>query len=57
VQRNATPEHLRQKTALDSAVDELIEAGRVQLVQDGRRKAIHINPALFKGDGQLPFPH
>lgn len=47
VQRNVTPGHLRQKNALDFALDELMEAGRVQLVQDGRRKEIHINPALL----------
>ncbi len=49
VQRNVTPGHLRQKTALDFALAELEEAGRVQLIQDGRRKEIHINPALLKG--------
>ena len=49
VQRNVTPGHLRQKTALDFALAELEEAGRVQLVQDGRRKEIHINPALLEG--------
>ena len=47
VQRNVTPGHLRQKTALDFALAELEEAGRVQLVQDGRCKEIHINPALL----------
>ena len=52
VQRNVTPGHLRQKTALDFALDELMEADRVQLVQDGRRKEIHINPALLKGGKQ-----
>ncbi len=52
VQRNVTPGHLRQKTALDFALDELMEAGRVQLVQDGRRKEIHINPALLEGGKQ-----
>lgn len=49
VQRNVTPGHLRQKSALDFALDELMEAGRVQLVQDGRRKEIYINPALLEG--------
>ncbi|WP_456412175.1 DUF3987 domain-containing protein [Thiolapillus sp.] len=52
VQRNVTPGHLRQKAALDFALDELLEAGRVQLVQDGRRKEIHINPALLEGGKQ-----
>lgn len=52
VQRNVTPGHLRQKAALDFALAELEEAGRVQLVQDGRRKEIHINPALLEGGKQ-----
>jgi len=51
VQRNVTPGHLSQKTALDSALTELVEADRVHLIQDGKRKEIHINPALLKGDG------
>ena len=48
VQRNVTPGHLRQKTALDVALAVLEEAGRARLVQDGRRKEIHINPALLE---------
>ena len=48
VQRTVTPGHLRQKAALDVALAELEEAGRVQRVQDGRRKEIHLNPALLK---------
>ena len=52
VQRNVTPGHLRRKTALDLALAELEEAGRVQLVQDGRRKEIHVNPALMEGGKQ-----
>jgi putative DNA primase/helicase len=49
VQRNVTPTHLRQKAVLEDALRELIEAGRVRLVQDGRRKEVHVNPALLKG--------
>ena len=52
VQRNVTPGHLRQKAALDVALAELVETGRVRLVQDGRRKEIHINPALLDGGMQ-----
>ncbi len=48
VQRNVTPAHLRQKTALDCALAELEEAGRVRQVKDGKRKEIHINPALLE---------
>lgn len=49
VQRNVTPINLRQKVALDEALHELVEAYRVRLVQVGRRKEIHINPALIEG--------
>lgn len=49
VQRNITPVHLRQKTALEDALRELIEAGRVVLAQEGRHKEIHVNPALIEG--------
>ena len=48
LQRNVTPGHLRQKAVLDFAMDGLMEAGRARLVQDGRRKEIHINPALLE---------
>ncbi|MFO1352591.1 MAG: DUF3987 domain-containing protein [Gammaproteobacteria bacterium] len=49
VQRNVTPVHLRQKAVLEDALRELAEAGRVLLVQEGRRKEIHVNPALLEG--------
>ncbi len=52
VQRNVTPGHLRHKAALNIALDELVEAGGVQLIQDGRRREIHINPALLEGGKQ-----
>ncbi len=52
VQRNVTPGHLRRKASLDVALAELVEPGRARLNQDGRRKEIHINPALLKGDPQ-----
>ncbi len=52
IQRNVTPGHLRQKATLDAALIELREADRVRLIQDGKRKAIHINPALLKGGMQ-----
>ena len=55
VQRNVTPGHLRRKAALDNALAELVEAGKVQLIQNGRRKEIHINPALLKGAGNDPI--
>lgn len=49
VQRYVTPSHLRQKTALDAALGELVEAARVRLIQNGKRKEIHIHPALLEG--------
>ena len=52
VQRNVTPVRLRERVALTSALAELAEAGRVQLVQDGKRKEIHINPACLEGEKQ-----
>lgn len=52
VQRNVTPVHLRQKAVLENALRELIEAGRVLLLQDGRRKEIHVNPALLEGGAE-----
>lgn len=48
VQRNITPVCLRSKAALDEALSELCDAGRVRLVQNGNRKEIHLNPALFE---------
>jgi len=44
-----TPSRLRTGAALDGALTELVEADRVHLIQDGKRKDIHINPALLKG--------
>jgi putative DNA primase/helicase len=52
VQRNVTPVHLRQKATLEDALRELAEAGRVLLVQEGRRKEIHVNPALLEGGAE-----
>jgi len=52
VQRNVTPGHLRQIAALDAALIELVDTDRVRLIQDGKRKEIHINPALLKGGRQ-----
>jgi putative DNA primase/helicase len=52
IQRNVTPGHLRQRAALDIALGELVDAGRVRLIQDGRRREIHVNPALLEGGKQ-----
>ncbi|RLW63966.1 MAG: DNA primase [gamma proteobacterium symbiont of Stewartia floridana] len=46
IQRNITPHHLRQKLTLDIALNDLVEFGRVRLVQDGQKKEIHLNPAI-----------
>ena len=50
VQRSVTPGHLRKKAALNTALAELTETGRARLIQNGRRKDIHINPVLLKGE-------
>ncbi len=41
------PSGLRNKAALDSAVIELAELGRVRLVKNGKKKLIQVNPALM----------
>lgn len=44
------PNGLRDKAALEGALRELAEAGRVRVVHEGRRKEILVNPALIEGD-------
>jgi hypothetical protein len=41
------PHGLRDKAVIDSAIKELSELGRAKLVQDGKKKAVQINPALM----------
>jgi putative DNA primase/helicase len=41
------PSRLRTKEKLQSAIQELIEHGRVVLLQNGRKREIHINPQLL----------
>jgi putative DNA primase/helicase len=48
VQRNVTPAHLRNNPMLDVALNELIEADRIVLLSNGRRKEIHLNPVLLE---------
>ena len=48
IQRNVTPVNLRNSAMLDTALNELVEADRILLVSKGRRKEIHLNPALIK---------
>lgn len=43
------PNCTREKRALASALEELVEAGRVRVVEVGRRKLVKINPALLEG--------
>jgi putative DNA primase/helicase len=50
IQRNITPVHLRHKSTLDTTLVELVESGRVRIIQVGRRKEVHINPALLEGE-------
>lgn len=44
------PGCLRTKAAIDAAVEELEGLERARLVKVGKRKTIHINPALLAGD-------
>ena len=48
IQRNIVPSHLRQKEALNSALNKLVELNRIRQIQDDKRKEIHINPFLIK---------
>jgi len=41
---------LRTKVAIDAAMEELEGLERARRVKDGKRKTIHINPALLEGD-------
>jgi len=43
------PGGLRERTAIDQAIRELEELGRVRLVRESRRKDILVNPALIEG--------
>ena len=49
IQRGAIPASLREKAVLNEALAELVDADRVQLVRNERRKDVHINPALLDG--------
>ncbi|MBQ0719124.1 MAG: DUF3987 domain-containing protein [Gammaproteobacteria bacterium] len=52
LQRNITPVKLRNKIALNGALGELEDFGRVRLIQEGKRKDIFINPALLSGGAE-----
>lgn len=41
------PNGLRDKAVICSAIKELTELGRAKLVTDGKKKSVHINPALL----------
>jgi len=47
--QNEGPNPVRGRIALDAALAELSEAGRVREVEDGRRRLVRINPALLGG--------
>lgn len=47
--QQGAPIDLRKKVAIESAVQELESLERARLVIDGKRKTIHINPALIGG--------
>lgn len=44
------PNGLRDKVALEGALQELVEAGRVRVVRDGRNRNVEVNPILIEGD-------
>ena len=44
------PSCTRKKHDLDAVLEGLKEAGRLRLLEDGRRKIIEINPVLLRGD-------
>ncbi|MEO6928254.1 MAG: YfjI family protein [Casimicrobiaceae bacterium] len=48
--QNRGPNVVRVRGALDSALLELIDAGHVREVNDGRRKVVQISPALLGGE-------
>ncbi|MCG8053723.1 MAG: DUF3987 domain-containing protein, partial [Candidatus Thiodiazotropha endolucinida] len=48
IQRNITPHRLRQKLALEIALNELVDSERVRVVQEGQKKEIHLNPAILR---------
>lgn len=50
LQRQVTPARLRQSAALTQALCELVEAGRVREVSEGKRKDVLVNPALLSGE-------
>ncbi len=50
LQRHVTPTRLREKNALTQALLELVEAGRVREVSEGKRKDVLVNPALISGE-------
>ncbi|HFY0602176.1 TPA: DUF3987 domain-containing protein [Legionella pneumophila] len=49
IQRNIVPIRLREKKALDIALNVLVEAKRIRQIQSGKKKGIYINPALLAG--------
>lgn len=51
VERREAQNHgpVRDGTELDVTLRELAEAGRVRLVESGKRRLIVVNPALLEG--------
>ncbi|MGC1586433.1 MAG: YfjI family protein, partial [Rhodomicrobium sp.] len=47
IQQLVTPKYLRQRKALDKAVQALTELGRARLLSDGKQKFIEIRPLLL----------
>ena len=47
--QNGGPNPVRKRLELDNALAELVEAGRVRLIERGRKELIAVNPALLTG--------
>jgi putative DNA primase/helicase len=45
--QNSGPNPIRSKAALNDALAELVDVGRILQVEDGRRRLIRVNPALL----------
>ena len=43
------PNSLRNKASFDDAISHLIDLNRVKIVNQGKKKLIHLNPKLFEG--------
>lgn len=52
--QNEGPNPVRGRAALDAALAELVEAGRIRAIDEGRRKLVRVNPVLLGGSNGAP---